>query len=250
MSGGTGLAERHSLPTLAAVLVAVRDEVERIAGRPARRRSCTRSATSGQTNATDLPDPTKQHVLVIAIDGTNMSKVLADDGTPNTNFLDLMGTSTTSAPSIVGHTTISNPSWTAIFTGAWDNKTGVINNVYTPTTYDRWPTVFTQLENAYGDGDISTKAIADWDVTGAIAASGHRRRRGRLHTAGRRRRRLVANRYQGHAGNRRYSRDEAEGAPNFLVTYLVQVDEAGHLYGGDSPEYETAGIQNTDVTPV
>ena len=57
-----------------------------------------------------------------------------------------MSTSTTSAPSIVGHTTVSNPSWTAILTGAWDNKTGVINNVYTPSTYDRWPTVFTQLE--------------------------------------------------------------------------------------------------------
>ena len=52
--------------------------------------------------------------------------------TRNDEFRKLMNTSTTSAPSIVGHTTISNPSWTAILTGAWDNKTGVINNVYTP----------------------------------------------------------------------------------------------------------------------
>ena len=81
-------------------------------------------------------------------------------------FAELMNTSTTSAPSIVGHTTISNPSWTAILTGAWDNKTGVINNVYTPWTYDRWPSVFTQLETANPDPNIRTKAIADWDVIG------------------------------------------------------------------------------------
>ena len=81
-----------------------------------------------------------------------------------------MNTSTSSAPSIVGHTTVSNPSWTAILTGAWDNKTGVINNVYTPWTYDRWPTVFTQLET-YNPA-IKTKAIADWDVIAAIADSG------------------------------------------------------------------------------
>ncbi len=47
----------------------------------------------------------------------------------------------------------------------------MINNVYTPQTYDRWPTVFTQLETGQ-PGTIRTKAIADWDVIGAIAASG------------------------------------------------------------------------------
>ena len=30
-----------------------------------------------------------------------------------------------------------------------------------------------------------------------------------------------------------------------MVTYLVQVDENGHMYGGDSPEYEAA-IERTD----
>ena len=69
-----------------------------------------------------------------------------------------MDTSTDSAPSIVGHTTISNPSWSAILTGAWDNKTGVINNVFTPWTYDEWPTVYNQLETY--DSGIETKAIA------------------------------------------------------------------------------------------
>ena len=31
-----------------------------------------------------------------------------------------------------------------------------------------------------------------------------------------------------------------------MVTYLVQVDEAGHMYGGDSPEYEEAIIRTDD----
>jgi hypothetical protein len=229
------------LPTLMAVLAAVRDEVERIVVR--RPAPAYPPTTSEPVNNPNLPDQTDQHVLVIAIDGTNMSKVLEDDGTPNTNFEKLMSTSTVSTPSIVGHTTVSNPSWTAILTGAWDNKTGVINNVYTPTTYDRWPTVFTQLESA--NPNIRTKAIADWDVIGAIAASGTGADE-------------VVYIPQGPDDPTWEKADKAvtdetvdtlattKEAPNFMVSYLVQVDEAGHQYGGDSPEYDAA-IQRTDA---
>ena len=190
-------------------------------------------------------EPTDQHVLVIAIDGTNLSRVLADD--TDENFFELMNTSTSSAPSIVGHTTVSNPSWTAILTGAWDNKTGVINNVFTPWTYDRWPTVFNQLETY--DEDIETKAIADWDVIAAIAASGS----------------VPADEVVPISqipGDTNWSQTDAavtaeavktikgtepgyEDVPNFLFTYLVQVDENGHMFGGASQEYKEA-IQRTD----
>jgi hypothetical protein len=181
--------------------------------------------------------------LVIGIDGTNLSRVIADP--ENDNFVELMGTSTNSAPSIVGHTTITNPSWTAIFTGAWDNKTGVINNVYTPGTYDRWPTVFTQLETY--DPDIKTKAITDWDVTGAIAASGSVRADEIVYIT------QVP-------GDDDWSMTDAavtdeavksilgEGGreiPNFLALHLIQVDENGHRYGGDSEEYKLA-VRRTD----
>jgi hypothetical protein len=67
----------------------------------------TAYVASPQTTA-QLVDPTTQHVLVIGVDGTNLSRVLADP--TNTNFFALMDTSTNSAPSIVGHTTISDPS--------------------------------------------------------------------------------------------------------------------------------------------
>ena len=89
--------------------------------------------------------------------------------------------STDSAPSIVGHTTVSNPSWTAILTGAWNNKTGVINNVYTPTTYDRWPTVFTQLENTTRTSGRRRSPTGTSSAPSPLPAN--RRRRSRLHLA-------------------------------------------------------------------
>ena len=242
---GTG-APPLQAPTLMVILAAVRDEIERILlPRPAPPAS---PQTQGQPIYPDPPaDPTEQHVLVIAIDGTNMSKVLADDS--NENFFELMGTSTNSAPSIVGHTTVSNPSWTAILTGAWDNKTGVINNVYTPTDIRQM-----------ADGLHPTR-----DLRFGHRDNGHRRL-GR-HRRYRRFRRCRRGRSRLHLAevpnDPNWSKtDEAvtdetvktlegpEGdytneAPNFLVTYLVQVDENGHLYGADSEEYEEA-IQRTD----
>jgi hypothetical protein len=248
VSGG-GSPGLPQLPTLAVILGAVRDEIERTLGaRPPQPNYP--NPTSEPVDNQALPNPSEQHVLVIAIDGTNLSKVLDDEDDLETpNFDKLMNTGTTSAPSIVGHTTISNPSWTAILTGAWDNKTGVINNVFTPQTYDRWPTVFSQLEqheDATGE-EIWTMAIADWDVIGAIAASGE----------GADDVKYVAP-VQGPAGEPDWAATDevvtdetvdvlkGDEAPNYMVTYLVQVDEAGHQYGGDSPEYEQA-IANTDA---
>jgi hypothetical protein len=159
-----------------------------------------------------------------------------------------MNTSTTSAPSIVGHTTISNPSWTAVLTGAWDNKTGVINNVYTPWTYDRWPSVFTQLETA--SPDIRTKAIADWDVIAAITDSGvgadevvYIPQQPDDPTWEKTDEAVTDETVETLAGpDGQYTSE----APNFMVTYLVQVDEAGHMYGGDSSEYDKALYRTDD----
>ena len=159
------------IPLLSAVLSLVRNEFERIfAPRKANvapQQTVTLLADPS-TPPSPLADPTQQHVLVIGVDGTNLSRILADP--ENENFLELMGTSTTAAPSIVGHTTISNPSWTAILTGVWGERTGVINNVFTPWTYDKFPTLFNQLEAL--PSDIDTMAIGDWDVINAIAGAG------------------------------------------------------------------------------
>ncbi len=237
---GTGSPPLEA-PTLMAILAATRDEIERIL-RP-RSAPVAYPQTLGQPlDYPDPPaDPTKQHVLVVAIDGTNMSRVLADD--TNENFFELMDTSTNSAPSIVGHTTVSNPSWTAILTGAWDNKTGVINNVYTPRTYDRWPTVFTQLET-YNPA-IETKAIADWDVIGAIAASGSVGADEVVYISQEPNDTNWSQTDAAVTAEAVKTINDTKEGPNFLVTYLVQVDENGHLYGADSEEYKQA-IQRTD----
>ena len=226
------------LPVLWGMLSAVRDELERALFRRT-------APVAAQPSVSQLVDPTDQHVLVIGIDGTNLSRVLADP--TNENFFELMNTSTNSAPTIVGHTTVSNPSWTTILTGAWDNKTGVINNVFTPWTYDKWPTVFTQLETF--DSDIETKSISDWDIVAADTAAGEV---GADHVVY----------FSQIPGDTNWSLTDAavtaeavmsiegtaegyEDVPNFLFTYLIQVDEVGHQFGGASPEYKEA-IQRTD----
>ncbi|MBO0678316.1 alkaline phosphatase family protein [Mycolicibacterium sp. S2-37] len=205
----------------------------------------TRNTPAGVTGARVI-DPTREHVLVIGVDGTNLSRILSNP--QNQNFLRLMETSTTASSSIVGHTTISNPSWTAILTGAWDNKTAVINNVFTPETYYRWPTVYTQLEG-YNPA-IRTKAIADWDVITDIAGAGA----------------IPADDIvfvPQIPGDTDWAQTDAavtaeavksilgtdpgyEDVPNFLFTYLVQVDENGHMHGGASDEY-AASIGRTDA---
>ena len=233
------------MPILSAVLSLVRNEFERSLS-PRNANVAPQQTVALLTDPTTQPsvsaDPTQQHVLVIGVDGTNLSRILADDY--NQNFFDLMDTGTTAASSIVGHTTISNPSWTAILTGVWGERTGVINNVFTPWTYDNFPTVFNQLETL--NPDIETMAIADWDVINAIAGAGS------VHVDDN----VFVPQIE---GDTNWSQtDDAVGAqtvnailgtdgstPNFLFSYFVGVDENGHMNGGASPQYAEA-IRNVD----
>lgn len=233
------------IPTLTGALLLVRNELER---------SLVPRTTNGaaQQGVSALEDPpqanivaTDTHVLVIGIDGANLSRILADP--ENENFRALMLTSTTGPASIVGHTTISNPSWTAILTGNWGEQTGVINNVFTPWTYDKFPTVFNQIEALeVGNEDIVTMAIGNWDVINAIAGAGSDP--------------ADHNIFVGHQENDPHweasddlvadlTIDAISGAdgtnPNFVFSYYVGVDENGHAYGGGSDAYRDA-LRNMD----
>ena len=195
---------------------------------------------SASAVASQIGDPPPTHVLLIGTDGTNLDKVLADPA--NVGFFDLMAESVTGATSIVGHTTISGPSWTTILTGVWDNKSGVINNIFNPAPYDAWPTVFNLLEAH--NPDIDTAVIADWKYINDIGAAGA---------------------YPVAADDNVFvpfdtswedtdddvttatiARINATQAADssFIFSYQVAVDEAGHAYGGGSPEY-AAAIVNT-----
>jgi hypothetical protein len=201
--------------------------------------SASRSRSASAV-ASQIGDPPPTHVLLIGTDGTNLDKVLADPA--NVGFFDLMAESVTGATSIVGHTTISGPSWTTILTGVWDNKSGVINNIFNPAPYDAWPTVFNLLEAH--NPDIDTAVIADWKYINDIGAAGA---------------------YPVAADDNvfvpfdtswedtdddvttatiaRINATQAAGS-SFIFSYQVAVDEAGHAYGGGSPEY-AAAIVNT-----
>lgn len=236
MSWGSGIP--FVGPVLLAALGAVRNEMERILFPQATK------VVAQQTNSL-VVDPTKQRVLLIGVDGANLSRILAD--AENENFLKLIEDSTNSAPSIVGHTTISNPSWSAILTGVWGERTGVINNVFTPWTYNSFPTVFNQLESLETpDQEIVTKAIANWNVINAIAGAGSDPVDTNVFIA------------QVEGDTNWLATDDLVGdetvdairgvdgpTPNFLFSYFVGVDENGHLYGGASEQYAEA-IRNVD----
>ena len=181
-----------------------------------------------------------KRVLLIGTDGTNLDKVLADPA--NVGFFDLMAESVTGATSIVGHTTISGPSWTTILTGVWDNKSGVINNIFNPAPYDAWPTVFNLLEAH--NPDIDTAVIADWKYINDIGAAGA------FPVA------ADDNIFVPFDTSWENTDDDVTTATiarinatqaadsSFIFSYQVAVDEAGHAYGGGSPEY-AAAIVNT-----
>lgn len=188
------------------------------------------------TQSVELTATPAQHVLLIGIDGTNLSAILADNY--NQAFFDLISTSTTAAATMVGHTTISNPSWTGILTGVWSETAGVSNNVFTPWTYDTWPTVFNQLESH--DPTIQTTVVANWEVIAQIAGAGSKPADEIF--------------FYEQIGTGWEATDTAVGAksieeinatvagiPSFQMTYFVGVDDTGHdTYGAGSPEYKEA----------
>ncbi|UXA20450.1 alkaline phosphatase family protein [Mycobacterium sp. SMC-4] len=221
-------------PVMLAAMGAVRDELERNAQRR------LGSVVPQQANVLAIDD--SPNVLLIGVDGANLSRILTNPAM--VNFFDLMAGSTTAASSIVGHTTISNPSWTSVLTGVWGERTGVINNVFTPWTYNKWPRVFTLIESQ--NPAVQTTSIANWNVISAIADAG---------TVGAD---LVININQVPGDTNWLLTDDAVGqataaailgadpdVPNFVFSYFVGVDENGHLYGGASEQYRLA-LENFD----
>jgi hypothetical protein len=196
------------------------------------------AGTGGSVSTLDASTPT--HVLVIGIDGTNLSAILANPD--NVNLLALINGGTTAASTMVGHTTMSNPSWTGILTGVWSETAGLFNNVFTPWTYDKWPTIFNQLETY--DPSIQTTAIADWENIAQIAGAGSipadtikffpKYNNSWLDTDD-----LV-----GQASVAAINGTTA-GVSSFNFTYFVGVDDTGHEYDAGSQQYKEA-LTNVD----
>jgi hypothetical protein len=198
------------------------------------------ATTQNDELVTALADTPAQHVLVIGIDGTNLSAILGDDF--NQNLFALMNTGTTAASTIVGHTTISNPSWTGILTGVWSETAGVINNVFTPWTYDKWPTVFNQLETYLPS--VQTTAIANWANIAQIAGAGSAPADVIKYFAPVNNDFISSDNQVGAASVEAIQNTQA-GTHSFQFTYFVGVDDTGHEFDAGSPQYANA-LRNVD----
>ncbi len=214
----------------------------------------TVSATSGTNNryraasalaqAEVLTDPPVTHVLLIGTDGTNLSKILEyayDD--PSSGFRIAMDEGVTGATSLIGHTTISGPSWSTILTGAWDNKTGVINNLFKPEPYKKWPTAINLIE--YNKPEVTTAVVADWKYINDMAGAGGYP--------------ADINEYVPYDGESWEAADDEVAAKTvaliqatsstestFIFSYQVAVDEEGHLHGGGSTQYRDALLNTSE----
>jgi len=111
-----------------------------------------------------------EHVLLIGTDGTNLSKILEYAYNDDSGFKMLMDRGVTAATTIAGHMTMSTPSWSTILTGVWDDKHGVVSNVYRPEPYTTWPSVFNLLE--YNKPEIDTTVISGRGLFTDMASTG------------------------------------------------------------------------------
>ncbi|WP_371495268.1 alkaline phosphatase family protein [Kitasatospora sp. NBC_00374] len=178
-----------------------------------------------------LPNGTKQaKTLVIGIDGTRYDKLLAADA-PNLKGLIAGGMTATGnlyadplAP------TLSGPGWSTIATGVWPDKHGVKDNTFAGSHYDLYPDLATRLETAAPTA--STLVVASWSPVADTVFNG--RADLRIPEAD---------------NDTRTAADAADylrnGNPDTTFLHFDQVDEAGHGYGGASPQY-MAAIHSVD----
>ncbi|MCV7177118.1 alkaline phosphatase family protein [Mycolicibacterium sphagni] len=198
------------------------------------------AAATGNNATVTTQSTTPTHVLVIGIDGTNLSAILSNPD--NVNLQALISTGTTAASTMVGHTTMSNPSWTGILTGVWSETAGLFNNVFTPWTYDKWPTIFNQLETY--DPGIQTTVIADWENIAQIAGAGSIPADSIKFFPKYNNSWLDTDDLVGQASVDAINNTTA-GVSSFNFTYFVGVDDTGHEYDAGSPQY-AAALTNVD----
>ncbi|WP_067535302.1 alkaline phosphatase family protein [Nocardia crassostreae] len=174
-------------------------------------------------------DPVVDKVVVIGLDGLMYSRAL-DASAPNLTGLAAQGL--LSRSSIKGHITVSGPSWSTVLTGVWDTKHGVKNNDFTAAPFDKYPSVFTQIEKA--DSTRKTASVATWNKIATIAGSGTPH--ADVNT--------VTPAVPGDTDESKTDANTASGAvvaiadgDDFVFTHLDQVDGAGHKSGSASPAY-------------
>ena len=243
-AGGVSAAERVAAPAAPAALtpVPLPAPAPFVPVAPASAVTAGTSATTSRgRTASQITSPT--HVILIGTDGTNMSKILEYDyDRPGSGFRILMDEGVTGTTTFVGHTTLSGPSWSTILTGAFDDKTGVFNNIFSPVPYNSWPTAINLIE--YNEPGVETTVVANWQYINDIADAGGYPADVNdfvgFDTSWEVTDDLVVDRTIDLI-NTTLASDSA-----FIFSYQVAVDEAGHAAGGDSPEYREALINTSN----
>lgn len=181
-----------------------------------------------------------ENVLLIGTDGTRIDKILEHAFDDDSGFRMLADRGITAVTSLTGHQTLSTPSWSTILTGVWDDKHGIVTNIYRPEPYITWPSVFNLIE--YNKPEIETTvisgrglftemaALSDYPADNIIGISGGATSADMdALTAEETISRILAT-----TNNPEIS--------NFMFAYQSQVDHAGHSYGAESEQYTQAVI--------
>ncbi|OBH14780.1 phosphodiesterase [Mycolicibacter terrae] len=182
-----------------------------------------------------------EHVLLIGVDGANLAKILEYAYNDASGFKTAMDQGITGTASITNHTSLSGPSWSTILTGVWDDKHGVVNNLFRPEPYDKWPSVFNLIE--YHKPEIDTTIISNWQYLNDLAAAGGYSADNNIFIP-----------VEGSAADSDAlvtaatiaqilaTKDNPDDVSSFLFSYQSQTDHAGHSFGGGSDEYMQAII--------
>ncbi|MEB3034456.1 alkaline phosphatase family protein [[Mycobacterium] nativiensis] len=182
-----------------------------------------------------------EHVLLIGVDGVNLDKILQYAYDSDSGYKTLMDQGITGAGTEVNHTTFSGPAWSTILTGVWDDKHGVVNNLFRPEVYDKWPSVFNLIE--YYKPEVNTSIISDWDYLNDLARAGGYAADSNTYIP------METTWADADAdvtaqtiAQIMATQNNPDDISSFLFSYQGQVDEMGHAFGGGSSEYAQAVV--------
>ncbi|MGB3894006.1 MAG: alkaline phosphatase family protein [Mycolicibacter sinensis] len=181
-----------------------------------------------------------EHVLLLGTDGTNLDKILEYAYSDDSGFKMLMDRGVTAATSIIGHQTMSTPSWSTILTGVWDDKHGVVSNVYRPEPYTTWPSVFNLIE--YNKPEIDTTVISGRGLFTEMASTGGYPADNIIAISGGSTSAEMDALATEATVAKILSTTENPDLSTFIFAYQSQVDHAGHSFSGGSEEYAQAVI--------
>ena len=100
-----------------------------------------------------------EKVLLIGIDGLRPD-ALWEAATPNIDALAAEGAYSFAART--GEHTFTGPGWSNVLTGVWENKHGVKDNTFKGANYEKYPTIFSRIEEIKPILNTSSVASLDW----------------------------------------------------------------------------------------